>query len=516
MNNRANSIHPAGESEISAKKRLAQALEVDTFDGKLHVEWDENATVTPLGQLPFFIQFLKLGHRFKPWVDDCPLSYSSGNAPSKTDVLGSLLLSVLSGHTRYSHITTLTNDTVNFELLGMNKVVSDDSARRALKALDDEASVDWLQQHLHLSYEPLLSTPWILDADVTVKPLYGHQQGAVIGYNPKKPGRPSQTYHTYMMANLRLVLDVQVQPGNQSQSSHSLPGLVDLLKRLLPQHRPAFVRGDCDWGSDRVMSELESMDQAYLFKLKKSKHVKALISKHHSLGEWQAIRDGWQAKSDELQLGSWDNPRRVVILRRAVSNKNVLAVTLDNHAQQKLAFIDHDEAIQLYEYSVLVTNLPDDIVTLVQHYRDRAYCENVFDEIKNQWGWGGFTTHDLGSCQRMTRIIALIYNWWSLFVRLANPDKHTEAITSRPLLLSSIGRVTKTARQKRMIITSSHAQTARVQATYRRMTRFFNELKCTAPQLSPDSCWARILARAMMAFSTMMPPDSGKMLAAPT
>src|ERR1700733_5208213 len=44
-----------------------------------------------------------------------------------------------------------------------------------------------------------LSERWILDIDTTVKPLYGRQEGAVVGYNPKKPGRPSHCYHTYSM-----------------------------------------------------------------------------------------------------------------------------------------------------------------------------------------------------------------------------------------------------------------------------------------------------------------------------
>jgi len=44
-----------------------------------------------------------------------------------------------------------------------------------------------------------------LDMDVTVKPLYGHQQGAQIGYNPQKPGRPSHVYHSYFVANLSAV-----------------------------------------------------------------------------------------------------------------------------------------------------------------------------------------------------------------------------------------------------------------------------------------------------------------------
>jgi hypothetical protein len=59
-----------------------------------------------------------------------------------------------------------------------------------------------------------------------------------------------------------------------------------------------------------------------------------------------------------------------------------------------------------------------------QHYRDRADSENNFDELKNQWGWGGYTTKDLKRCRLISRMVALVYNWWSLFVRLANPNKH--------------------------------------------------------------------------------------------
>ncbi len=75
--------HPKGEQlPPSQTEHLTQ--EIDTFEGKVHVEWEPGASVTPMGQLPFFIQFLKTGHRFKPWVDDCPLSDSSNNAPQTT------------------------------------------------------------------------------------------------------------------------------------------------------------------------------------------------------------------------------------------------------------------------------------------------------------------------------------------------------------------------------------------------------------------------------------------------
>ena len=156
------SLHSLGGRNEAEKRSLSTAIEVETFAGKVHVEWDPTAAVTPIGQLPFFIEFLKLGHRFNPWVEDCPLHYVSNNAPQKIDVLGSLFLSILSGHKRYAHMTALRGDNVNTKLLGMSKVISDDSAVRALKRMDESTAIEWLQRHLQSCYEPLLSTPWIL------------------------------------------------------------------------------------------------------------------------------------------------------------------------------------------------------------------------------------------------------------------------------------------------------------------------------------------------------------------
>ena len=171
----------------------------DTFAGRVHVEWEagERAAMTPLGQLRFFIEYLKQGGLFDSWVAECPLYLTSPNAPSKRDILGTVMLSVLAGHRRYAHITTLRCDPVNPPLLGMNKVVSEDAVRRALSKIAAEAGRAWLQEQLDYCTRPLLREPWILDVDTTVKPLYGHQEGAVVGYNPKKPGRPSHTYQGF-------------------------------------------------------------------------------------------------------------------------------------------------------------------------------------------------------------------------------------------------------------------------------------------------------------------------------
>lgn len=493
-------VHPTGESLPSSHNQFPANTSVDTFDGKVHIEWDTNAPVTPMGQLPFFIQFLKLGGRFDPWVEDCPLTYFSNNAPEKVDVLGSLFLSILSGHQRYSHITTLISDNVNPALLGMNKVVSEDSARRAVKKIDEDKGTQWLRNHLFDCCQPLLKTPWILDVDTTVKPLYGHQEDATKGYNPQKPGRPSHTYHTYMMANLRLVLDVELKAGDQSHSNYSLPGLISLINRLAEAEKPEFVRGDIGWGTDGVMKDLEAIKQSYLFKLKKSKNVMNLIYKHHSLGEWTSVHPGWEAKDDDLILQGWKKERRVIIIRRKVSTNNLIGLETACEGYQQLSFIDGPENTKAFEYSVLVTDRECDLTTLFHHYRDRADCENNFDELKNQWGWGGYTTKDVKSCRLMSRMIAQIYNWWNLYVRMALPGQHHEATTSRPLLLTSVGRLTKHSGQKKIFITSTHGKKDKLVAAYHRLTSIFDGLKTIAPQLSFAQRWRRLLEHVMAQF----------------
>jgi hypothetical protein len=260
--------HPQGEPETTAVVPHAGPVAVDTFGGRVHVEWDAQAAVTPLGQLAFFTEFLRLGGRFDAWVESCPLKLTSPNAPSTRDVLGTAILAVLSGHQRYAHISALRGDTINASLLGMEAVVSEDSVRRNLGKLDEADGVAWLQNHLDACVAPVLGVPWILDADVTVKPLYGHQEGAVKGYNPHKPGRPSHTYHTYSVAGLRLILDVEVLDGNQTASKYSAPGLWELLARLPRAHWPLCIRGDRDWGTQANMARAEQEGIAYLFKLR--------------------------------------------------------------------------------------------------------------------------------------------------------------------------------------------------------------------------------------------------------
>jgi len=472
---------------------------VDTFAGRIHIEWDAGAPVTPFGQLPFFIDFLKQANLFDSWVVDCPLFLTSPNAPRKRDLLGTVMLSVLAGHRRYSHVTALRCDPVNPPLLGMRKVVSEDSVRRNLEKIDEQAGLRWLRNHLDYCTAPLLGEPWILDMDSTVKPLYGHQEGAHAGYNPRKPGRPSHSYHTYMLANLRLVLGVDVLPGDEYNVKHATDGLWSLLDRLGPARRPALLRGDKAWGIEPVMARAEQGNFDYLFRLRMTANVRRSMDRAMRDSEWRDAGRDWQGKETSLRLAGWSRHRRIVLLRRKLARDPRLA-DRNEQGQQLLSFVEVGPDKELWEYAALVTSLDAEILTLGQLYRDRADCENAFDELKNQWGWGGFTTQDLTRCRLLAGTVALIYNWWSLFVRLADPDHHREAITTRPLLLSAIARQTQHAGQVTLTVSSMHAARDKTRDAYRRIAGFLGDLRKNAEQLDPLQKWCRILSEVLRHF----------------
>ena len=487
--------HPLGEQPaVDSMSAIA-----DTFAGRVHVEWDSTAPVTAFGQLPFFIDYLKQAGLFDAWVADCPLAFTSPNAPSTRDVLGTVLLSVLSGHRRYAHITALRCDPVNPPLLGMRKVVSEDAVRRGLAKIDEADGLRWLQNHLDYCTAPLLGEPWILDMDSTVKPLYGHQEGAEIGYNPRKPGRPSHAYHTYFLSNLRLVLRVDVLPGDAYNVSNATDGLWKLLDHLGPARRPALLRGDASWGIERVMARAEHEELPYLFRLRITKNVRRSLERAMRQSEWTDAGQGWQGNETTLRLLGWSRHRRIILLRRKLP-RNLAVTDHSKPGQPQITFAEIGPDKELWEYGALVTSLNDEILTLGQLYRDRADCENTFDELKNQWGWGGFTTQDLTRCRLLAGTVALVYNWWSLFVRLADPEHHREAITTRPLLLSGIAHRTKHAGQITVTISSAHGMRDTARRAYVRIAGFLADLRKTAEQFDRLEKWYRILSEALRHF----------------
>jgi hypothetical protein len=173
-----------------------------------HARWSNPRAVGPPGQrhpqrpADLLCRVFGATGVYESWVNSCPLNYTSPNAPSKKMCWAPGCWPYWPGTTAMPTSPRLRADAVSPQILGMNKIISEDALRRALAPeRGAKPRLAWCPSSWQRA--SALNTPWILDIDTTIKPLYGKQEGAQVSYNPHKPGRPSHALHTYWVANLR-------------------------------------------------------------------------------------------------------------------------------------------------------------------------------------------------------------------------------------------------------------------------------------------------------------------------
>ena len=104
------------------------------------------------------------------------------------------------------------------------------------------------------------------------------------------------------MANLRLLLDVQLSAGKQHTSLRAKAALARLLDEL-DDRRPALVRGDLGYGNEGILVELESRQQPYLLRLRQTENVQRLVAQQFAQDDWtRADSQGCQMVEVQLQL----------------------------------------------------------------------------------------------------------------------------------------------------------------------------------------------------------------------
>lgn len=483
-------------------------LNIPSLGGLFEIRWDPNASVTQWGGLAYFASFLKISGVFDRLVADAPFEYNSNNSPGVRNVVGTMITAIITGKKRYDHINHMRNDTASATLLGLERIVSDESVRRALKKADEEKLDEWLTNHEREVFITLLQFPYIVDWDNSVKTIYGHQEGAEIGYNPHKPGRPSHNYHTLFIGSVRMTLTVDVQSGKNHAGICGMPRLWQLIDSLPKDCLPRLIRGDVGYGNETIMCEAEERSLTYLFKIKRSRNVCALFKRLETSREWKPCGDGWEAIDTMIRLDGWSKMRRCLLVRRPSKPEVVPAPRKrgrpkknePNLVQQEFEFVKDLKGRSWDTFALVTNDTTLDPLALTQLYRDRGDCENNFDEYKNQWGWSGFVTRKLKPTRAMARLIAIVANWWNVFCRLANGKKHLEAVTSRPALLGIIGRVVKSGRQNVLRLTSTHVDAEEIKETLCKIGRFLERISAIAPQLDFSERWTLILRVAFWKF----------------
>ena len=178
-----------------------------------------------------------------------------------------------------------------------------------------------------------------------------------------------------------------------------------------------------------------------------------------------------------MRLPGWSRARRVVAGRR------LLGVI---PAEKAGAFWDRARQ----EFEAYVSDLAAEQASgwqIVELYRKRADTENVFDELKHQWGFEGFCCHKKNATALAARLGLLVYNLWHLFLRLLEPSRHVESKGGRRWFLLIAGRLTQSERQKQFCIAVAGACWGQLKAGYQRICRWLDQ---TAPQLKSSQAHA--------------------------
>lgn len=345
--------------------------------------------------------------RFREWVlKSVPVEEHSPNAKGIYEKVLALLLTSLTGGTRFSHVTWWSHGmdglkacfgvswlpqatSVLTRFFGKFRQQHNEGLRTAAVGL-----VGQLIEQERITEDTLIF-------DSTVCERYGTQEGARKGYNPKKPGRPS---HHPLKAGLGSGYVVNL--WNRRGDTHTAHQCVDFYEQTrmgLPRSvRIRWVLADSGFGEEGFLEHLEGKTQGYVVALRLTAYVQQAI---RGIREWKVLEPGLEVTEGPLALSTWKKTRRLILIRQHVPTRPRAT------GKQPILFRDLEEHRE-YRYSVLVTNdtvlAPEEIW---RTYRPRANEENCIKELKEGYGWHEFNVRRFWGTEAAMLLIGMVcYN----------------------------------------------------------------------------------------------------------
>jgi len=295
---------------------------------------------------------------------------------------------------------------------------------------------DQLRQALFARPRPRSSL--VLDLDSVVLVIYGHAEGARVGYNPKKRGRRS--YHPLLCfeAHRQEFWHGSLRPGNTVAASGAVPFLRVCLAKVprgIARSRIRF-RGDSGFFGKRVVEFLDGEAVGYALVAKEYKPIKALAQGCH----FAKLRSGWEVGEFRYQPGRWQMPHRFVVVRRPIPTDPV-------EAKQLTLFTD-----KKYAYHVLVTNLRTHPWRVWRFYAQRARIEQHIRELLYDYPLAKIPTAEWLPNVAFFQLLLFAFDLVHYFRRLCLPPAYrtTTLKTVRRELLVIPGRLVKSKNRYRL------------------------------------------------------------------
>lgn len=259
----------------------------------------------------------------------------------------------------------------------------------------------------------------LLDLDSTVLTLYGHQEKARRGYNPRKRGRPS--YHPLVCfeGQTRDFWHGELRAGDV----HSATGTVWLLRacfeKLPATVRQIRVRGDAGFFDYKVVRAIEAHRGKFVIVARLTPPLKTLI-----VGlSYAEVYRGLAVAECEYQPHGWPQPYRFVVVRKTLPEEESAQTTLFT--------------VGRYTYHAYVTNFRLKPHTVYRFYNDRAAVENIIKELKADYPLAKIPTSQFAANEAYFHLSLFAYNLVNWYKRCCLPAAYHAMMlnTLRPRLL---------------------------------------------------------------------------------
>jgi hypothetical protein len=334
-----------------------------------------------------------------------------------SELLLALLFAIIMGLRRINKTEILQYNGAFLEMLGLEQFPDQTTLRRFLKRLTPTSIRqlarlhDSLRAWLYELPEPRHSL--IFDVDSVVIVVYGHAQGAAVGYNPKKRGRRS--YHPLFCfeANFHEFWHGTLRPGNAGSSTGAVAFLNVCLAKVPGQISRQRIRFRMDSGffGKRVVKFLDSTGCGYVIVAKEYSTIKAAAQGTR----FTALQDGWEYGEFNYQPQHWQQPHRFVVVRPPIPED-------PEEAKQLTLFKD-----RRYAYHVFVTNLNLDPWQVYLFYNGRASIEKNNREFLYDYPLGKIPTQSWTANVAFFQLLLLAANLVHWFKRLCLPLTYVQA-----------------------------------------------------------------------------------------
>ena len=366
-----------------------------------------------------------------------------------SELILALLYAIIMGLRRINKTEILQYNGAFLDMLGLERFPDQATLRRFLKRLSPKTIRQLGRLHdslrAHLFSLPWLPSSLIFDIDSVVVTLYGRQEGARVGYNPRKRGRRS--YHPIFCfeAHRQEFWHGMLRPGNSAPPAGArgfIQACLNKVPSTIARSRIRF-RMDAAFYGRPVIQFLDEAGCGYVIVAQKYSLIKSRIRSCR----FQPLAHGWQVAEFQEKVNQYWNPlHRFVVIRRPIPDDPVEAAQLTLFKDPK------------YAYQVLVTNLKLEPWRVYLFYNQRATTEKNNRELLYDYPLGKIPTDAWIANVAFFQLMLLALNLVHWFKRLClKPERWTDTLDSiRTDLLVLPARLVNAHRKKIVKLPHDH------------------------------------------------------------